>query len=278
MLKLSIKQEGAQVPPPATVSNPRTEIWRDTAGAIYAYGEVLGEDCWMHLPGLASFSFTRSGGEIAAAVASGTSRELLLDAYRRKVLPMAVQAGGREILHASSIRSQAGITALCGVSQTGKSTIAFGLSRRGYPLWGDDALAFETSDGGTWAISLPFEIRLRPAPAEFFGDEAVAASTTAGTAEHSPGMETVPLTSVCVLSRGDDSTVPVTVRRLPLAEAFSAILAHACWFRIHDDQDKRRVIDHYLDLASRTPIFDVRFKSGLGNLPAVLDAIEQVLR
>ncbi len=277
MLKLNIKQEGAQVPPPATALNPRVEIWRDNAGAIYAYGEIVGEDCWMHLPGLASFSFTRSGDEIAAAVASGTSRELLFDAYRRKVLPMAVQAGGREILHASSIRSPAGIMALCGVSQTGKSTIAFGLSQRGYPLWGDDALAFEISNDSTWAISLPFEIRLRPAPADFFGGEAVAASTTVGTADHPPGMETVPLTSVCVLSRGDDSTVPVTVRRLSLAEAFSAILAHACWFTIHDDQDKRRVVEHYLDLAARTPIFDVKFKSGLENLSAVLDAIEQVL-
>ena len=38
------------------------------------------------------------------------------------------------------------------------------------------------------------------------------------------------------------------------------------------------LIDHYLDLAARTPIFDVAFKPGFENLPAVLNAIEQVLQ
>jgi hypothetical protein len=278
MLKLRIKEVGTAVPPPNQTPGRRVEIWRDNAGAIYAYGEILGDKCSMHVPGIASFHFTRNGDEVAAAITNGVGEELVQDAYRRRVLPMALQVRGREILHASAVSSPAGVMALCGASQVGKSTIAFGLSRRGYSLWGDDVLAFEISDGHATAFSLPFEIRLRPSAAEFFGREAVAASAAAGTAEDLPGVETVPIASLCVLSRADDSAGPVIVRRLPFAEAFSTILGHACWFTIHDSEGKRRVIDHYLDLAARTPIFDVAFKPGFENLPAVLDAIEQVLQ
>lgn len=276
-MKLSIKHAEAMVPPPVPALDPPVEIWRDHAGAIYAYGEILGEECWMHVPGLASFRFSRDDDEVAAAIADGAAQELVLDAYRRRVLPMALQVRGREILHASAISSPAGVTALCGASQTGKSTIAFGLNRRGYPLWGDDALAFEISNGAALAVSLPFEIRLRPAAAEFFGPAAMPASVMAATAEHPPGIESAPLASVCVLRR-DESSVPVVVRRLPFAEAFSTILGQACWFTMNDSGGKRRVIDHYLDLAARTPVFQVSFKPGLENLPAVLDAIERVVR
>jgi hypothetical protein len=276
-MKLSIKQVDAMVPPPMPSSGPPVEIWRDHAGAIYAYGEIFGEECWMHLPGLASFRFTRDGDEVAAAVADGAAEDLVVDAFRRRVLPMALQIRGREILHASAVVTPAGVTALCGASQIGKSTIAFGLSRRGYSLWGDDALAFEISNGAALAVSLPFEIRLRPSAAEFFGGDALAASIDTGTAEHRSGPETAPLASICVLRRAPDSDVPVIARRLPFAEAFSVILWHACWFTINNSESKRRVIDHYLDLSARTPIFQVDFKPGLKNLPAVLDAIEQIV-
>jgi hypothetical protein len=276
MMKLSIKHAEALAPPPVPAFDSPVEIWRDHAGAIYAYGEILGEECWMHVPGLASFRFTRDGDEVAAAITDGAEEELVLDAFRRRVLPMALQVRGREILHASAISSPAGVTALCGASQTGKSTIAFGLNRRGYPLWGDDALAFEISNGQVLAVSLPFEIRLRPAAAEFFGHATIPASAMAATVDPAPEIESSPLASVCVLRR-DDSAVPVMVSRLPFAQAFSTILGHACWFTMNDWGGKRRVIDHYLDLAARTPMFQVSFKPGLENLPAILDAIERIV-
>jgi hypothetical protein len=276
MMKLSIKHAEAMVPPPVHALDPPVEIWRNHAGAIYAYGEILGEECWMHVPGLASFRFNRNSDEVTAAITHGVEEESVQDAYRRRILPMALQVRGSEILHASAISSAAGVTALCGASQIGKSTIAFGLNRRGYALWGDDALAFEISNGTALAVSLPFEIRLRPSAAEFFGDEAMANSLMAETVADPPGIDTAPLSSVCVLQRADHSTIPM-VRRLPFAEAFSTILGHACWFTIHDSNGKRRVIDHYLDLAAKTPVFHITFKPGLENLPAVLDAIERVV-
>src|SRR6266404_5379503 len=90
MLKLRIERTEAIVPPPSRTVNPRFGIWRDLEGGVYAYTEALGDEYRMHLPGLASFRFSSRGEEIAAEVHSGTGEELVLDAYRRRVLPMAL--------------------------------------------------------------------------------------------------------------------------------------------------------------------------------------------
>jgi len=278
MLKLRIERTGAIGPPLSQPLNPRFEVWRDSDGAVLAYAEGVGDEYWMHLPGLASFRFSSRGDEVAATVAGTAKEELVLDAYRRRVLPMALQVCGREVLHASAVRSLAGVTALCADSETGKSTSAFGLSGRGYPLWADDLVAFDIFEHVGRAISLPFNMRLRPSAAALFDLDTTPSPIATGDDHSSPGKETAPLLAVCVLRRKDADGARVAVRRLSLAEAFAAVLAHAWSFGLEDDERKRRMIHNYLDLAAGTPVFDICFRSGLENLPAILDAIEQLLR
>ena len=270
MLKLSIKHEGVTVPPPSAVANAGVEIWRDTTGAVYAYGERHGDECWMHVPGVASYYFTPEGGEVAASIVEGAQKDLVLDAYRRRVLPMAVQVSGAEVLHASAVRSPAGIIGLCGVSQTGKSTIAFGLSQRGFSIWCDDALAFQVSEQKPLAISLPFQLRLRPTARKLFGDEIITPETS-----NLPGSHRAPLAAICVLRRDDVGPAPANFTRLGFSEAFLRLLDPACWFKLENSFQKRQLIERYIDLAATIPVFDVSFKSGLEHLPAVLDAIEE---
>ncbi len=277
MLKLRIVRTGAVAPPLTQPSNPRFEVWRDSDGAVLAYAEGADGEYWMHVPGLASFRFSSRGDEIAATVASTAREELVLDAYRRRVLPMALQVCGREVMHASAVRAPAGVIALCADSETGKSTIAFGLSSRGYPLWADDLVAFDIKDHVGRAISLPFSLRLRPSAAALFDLDTTQPSIATGDDDSPPGKETAPLLAVCVLRREDAGAAPIAVRRLSLAEAFAAVLAHAWSFGVEDSERKRRMIHNYLDLAAGTPVFDICFQPGLTNLPAILDALEQVM-
>ncbi len=277
MLKLRIERTGAVVLPPTQPLNPRFEVWRDGEGAVLAYAEGVGDAYWMHLPGLASFRFSSRGDEIAATVATAATEDLVLDAYRRRVLPMALQVCGREVMHASAVRSPAGVTALCADSETGKSTIAFGLSGRGYPLWADDLVAFDIFDHAGRAISLPFDLRLRPSAAALFDLDTTQSPITDGEDDSPPGKETAALLAVCVLRRGDAEAERVAVRRLSLAEAFAAVLGHAWSFGLEDAERKRRMIHNYLDLAAGTAVYDICFQPGLTNLPAILDALEEVM-
>jgi hypothetical protein len=91
-----------------------------------------------------------------------------------------------------------------------------------------------------------------------------------------PGTETAPLAAICVLRREVSSALPVTVQRLSSAEALAAVLAHAWSFGLQNSERKRRMINHYLELVARIPIFDMSFQPGLEHLAAILDAIEQL--
>jgi len=278
MLKLSIRRVGELALPLDPTQNPHLEIWRDIHGGVAAYAEILGDKHRMHLPGLASFSFSRCGDEISADVPRNVSEDLVVDLYRRRVLPMALQVCGREVLHASAIRSPAGVTALCGMSEVGKSTIAFGLSRRGYDLWADDNVVFQISDKGGSSILLPFNVRLRPASAAHFGLKETRPDNGLAHYDFPLRAETAPLATVCILRRAENTESPLTVKRLPLSEALSAALDHACCFVPQSNERKRRMIHNYLDLAAQTPFFDICFQPGLENVPVILDAIERVTK
>ena len=189
---------------------------------------------------------------------------------------MAVQVRGREVHHASAIRGPGGVVSFCGITQSGKSTIAFGLGQRGYTLWADDMVAFELSDRGAVTVSLPFRPRLRKSAAELFAVDATAQIFP----RHDPtppGAHKAPLAIVCILRKEAAAASPVAIRRLSSADAFATVLDHACCFIPQADERKRLMVRHYLELVAVTPIFEICFQPGLTNLPVVLDAVERLL-
>jgi hypothetical protein len=171
---------------------------------------------------------------------------------------MAVQALGREVLHASAVLTADGVVAFGAVSTTGKSTLAAALNRRAYPLWADDAVAFEASDGIIESVALPFE-------------GAPGGGGEAGT----PPRRRESLAAVCVLERSSSPmSKSVIVSRLAPSEAFLALLTHAYCYSLDDVDRHRGMIDQYLDAARIVPVFRVIFEPGLDRLPPILDAIE----
>src|SRR5216683_4740684 len=160
MPKLSIVESAAPSLPDA--SNETQEVWHDDRGMLCAYGGIEGRRCWMHFPGLASFSFDPDSEDVTATAPPTTERDVLIATFQRAVLPMVLQARDTEVLHASGVRMPRGVMAFCARSGTGKSALAFGLGRRGYRMWADDAVAFAASGPQVKALPLPFALRLRP--------------------------------------------------------------------------------------------------------------------
>jgi hypothetical protein len=233
----------------------------------------------MHMTGVGCFRFS-DADDVEAIPQSGVPLDIVWDTFYRSVLPMALQTRGWEVLHASAVLMPYGVLALCAISESGKSTIAYALSQRGYPLWADDAVAFENKHEQVRAVSLPFKIRLRPASALFFGREPDTVHTPlhAGNNEQTY-LEPLPLAALCVLQPDSERThgpAVETIRLSPVA-AFTALLPHAYCFSLQDTQRKRRMMQHYLHLAKRVPTFEVHFQRGLENLPAILDSIERVI-
>ena len=277
-LKLTIAGGEPMVPTLPDFGDAEVQVWRDHAGSICAYGYTRDEQHWMHVPGIASFCFARHAVEVTAIPHPPLRAQLIRNAYHRFVLPMALQALDMEVLHASAIRTSNGVVALCGVSGTGKSTIAFGLGRRGYPVWADDAVVFETSGLSVRAIPLPFEVRLRSAPASFFGQGLTVFSTTSARDRvDQVHEEPTPVAVVWALKQAPSLEDTVVVERLRPSAAFPAVLAQAYCFSLRAPVRKQRMMKQYLELIARVPVFEIRFQPGLEMLPLILDAIERTI-
>jgi len=273
---LIIGDDHVHAPNLVDVVDDGVELWRDTGDAVVAYSTTVNGRHWIDMPGVARFCFAGAGSDVKAHPHPGARAELVRDAYRRAVLPMVVQARGMEVLHASAAVTDTGIVAFCGQSGTGKSTIAVGLGCRGYRIWADDTVAFETAGAAVLAIPLPFRIQLRPEAAAFFarsGNDAppVKLRVEAERASSPP----VPLVAVCMLERVLNLEDGVAAVRLPSVLALRAVLPHAFCFSLRDPQFKRRMTEHYLRLVERIPCFAIRFRPGLERLSAILDVIEQ---
>jgi hypothetical protein len=279
MWKLSITR--AVSPPPVLPdpADPGVQAWRDADGRVYAYAHALGARSWMHLPGLASFCCDTTRERVDAIPHHPARRDLIRDAYYRHVLPMALQASEREVLHASAIRARRGVLALCGVSGAGKSTVAFALGRRGHRAWADDAVALEFAGAHVTAIPLPFGFRLREPSRSFFAQSATSTGTPLPERrQHSRVGTPAPLVALAILRRQSRDGYGVDVEPLTPTQAFPALLSHACFFNLGDRPRKRRMLRNYLAVVDKVPVYEIRFPAGLQWLPSVLDAVEQLIR
>jgi hypothetical protein len=250
------------------------EMWRDD-GTFGVLGYVSNGEEWWLLPDVGSFSFDRGGDSVRAMVRWPGRPDVTLDAYHRVVLPMALQARGYEVLHASAVQMTCGVVILCGASGAGKSTIGYALSQRGYPQWSDDVVVLDASDTVAACVRLPFKVRLLPDAVSFLG--AKLGATRELSNGSGGGMEggTAPVAAMFMLERvarvGRDG--PVQAIQLSPASAFPRVLAHAHCLKFRDIGRRRRMIEHYLKLVSRVPVFEIRFATRLNGLPLILDAI-----
>lgn len=265
-----IIEGGVEKPPdPSGPDCSGLQIWFDKQGSPQAYCFEFHGWHWVDVPTVASFSFALPTEAVTAIPHPPRRPELIRETYLRSVLPVVLQAGGLEVLHASAVQMPRGVVVLCGASGAGKSTLAVALSRRGYSHWADDVVALDMTGPQASAVPLPFEVRLRPEAAALFGEE--PAVTQRARAAGEPAR----LLALCVLSRGDDGRDGVAAEHLG-TNAIPTLLSHAYCYSLQHAAFKRRMVEHYLELVARVPVFEVRFRPGLDRLPAIAEMIEQV--
>ena len=256
-------------------SDPATLVWVDYAGNPAAYFYRSGDEYWAYLPVVGAFR-SGSDGQIFAVPGEGVPESVVVDTYRRTIVPMTLQLLGRQVLHASAVNTSSGVIGFCADSQTGKSTIAFGLGQRGYRVCADDALAFEASGSGVQVFELPFSIRLRPASAEYFDTPVPPAPELGPDGLISVGDKVAQLAALCVLTRQPQGE-RVHLAKLDADAVIQRLLPHAYCFTLLDPELKRKTIKEYLRLAALVPVYEVRFAAAIDQLPSLLNEIERVL-
>ena len=243
----------------------------DHAGQVCAYTRTLNGANWLYLPRLAWYRC--SDGRVDAYPDDDASADTIREAFTRVALPMALQASGREVLHASAVSEPGGVHVFCGASRSGKSTIAFALSRRGFEVWADDAVAFTAEGGRAVAIPLPFALRLRSEVTDFFGARTRFERPPRGKSEmlrdHASGCRDI--ASVSLLERGPD----MMLHRLSPGDALPAVLYHSFYFSLDDPEVRRRTSTQFLELVAAVPVFRISLPVELNEMNDVLDDVER---
>ena len=275
-LTLTVASGVVSIPEP-NPDHPDTQVWYTADWKPHAWFYPVGDEYWVRLSGIGTFHVAPNGGVLAIPEPE-TPFSLVLDAYRRTVLPQALQFFGREVLHASAVVVNGRVVGFSAYSKTGKSTLAFALAQRGYEPWSDDALAFETGPEGTRTLALPFAVRLRPESREHFGIEPLPAEGRPEKGSIEVGATSLPLAAICVLRRADaDGVSGPAVEPLPPGEVMASLLPHAYWASLADAARKESMVRAYLALAGRIDAYRVTMPERLEDLPRLLDQIEELV-
>lgn len=250
-------------------SGAPVQVWRDLADTVCAYG-YAGDGWWgMEWPGVGRYRFGPAvgAGIVEALPEPGVPPERLEDVFNRSVRPLVLQVSGCEALHASAVSTPRGVLGFCGERRAGKSTVAFGLRRRGFAQHADDTLVLSVAPNLVTTVPLPFAPRLRSGPADFFRGvrEDVSPALTSGAARQQLG-------ALFILRPDHQAGMPVA-RPLAPSEAFRAVLAHAHCFEPENPAARRRLLLNYMEVSAVIPAFDVSYEPGLDRLGGLLDTV-----
>lgn len=249
----------------------------DCDGVPSAYSAQRDGDVWLQVPDVATFHLPAGGASLTAIPEESVDSGAVLDAYYGTALPLVVQATrGLEVLHGSGVLvpSRGSVVAFCGISESGKSTVGYGLAARGYSHWADDAVAFQV-DGphSVTTIGLPFTVKLRETSSEYFRGYSDALEVVEEFEWKPARLGAVFLLEP--LDPGDSGDLPVVIERLGPGEAVRQLLPNAFRFQPQARERRRGTMRSYLDLVASVPIVSVRFPHDLDHFPNLLDQLER---
>jgi hypothetical protein len=249
----------------------------DRDGAPSAYGWRRESEIGVDVPEVATFYLPAGGASLTAIPEEPVVPGAVLDAYYGTALPLIVQATQDvEVLHGSAVLvpSRRGVVAFSGISESGKSTLAYGLAARGYGHWADDAVAVRM-DGSrsVTAVGLPFAVELGECSSAQLG----ASSDALGVVEEFAWREARfgALFLLDGVDRKDSAVGAVAVERLAPAQALRALLPNAFRFQPQAPERRRATMRSYLELVASVPVLSARFAHDLDQLPELLDELER---
>jgi hypothetical protein len=246
---------------------PVLQRWEDNDRRLIATGGGSPDDWWVHWHGLATFRFGEAG-PVRARLVDPALEPQVRDLFSRAIVPMALLARGFEALHASAVIAARGVVGLCGLSGTGKSTLAMALSvHAGLPHFADDALVYRVADGEPIGIRIPFPVRVEAT--------ALATADNRSTSQPPAGQTNGrALWRIYQLVR-DESVDPGFPKfaAVPSENRFTLLLSHAHPFDLAGPQRRRQFVENVMALARQVDVWECRFAPELTALPALARAV-----
>lgn len=249
--------------------------WLDSGKEEIATAYADHSYCWLAFKHHAAFRYSRGTGNVLVYTLETASPRAVLDTFYRSALPLFLQHAGYESLHASAVLTDSGVIAFCGISGTGKSTLAFRLSQLGTPIWTDDALVLDMNTDHPGSLAMPFFPRgIGNDPGQVLGQgEWIEESLTVHDRFDLEHVIRAPIAAVYLVDRprGNQARIaePVVSYSTGSGEALTGLLSHAYVFSLEDQERKRRMISYYAALAARVPVMRLTLPNGIERLDRI---------
>ena len=266
MLTLEVAPSGSLLD---VAAGREVNVWRDERGEICArlFRGSASQSRWIDWPGLGVFSFALHSRAVRVYPAPQAREDVLADTFVRILQPAILQALGWQAVHASAVAGPTGVLAFCGLAHSGKSTLAYALSRLGFSHFADDALVINVVDDSVRAHALPFTARLRRATRVHFELDELASPRIA----RPPA--TTPMSAFFLLRQDASQAGPPKRERVPAARAFSQLMTHAHCFDVADPAESQRIVEDYLEIVERVPVFSLTYRPGFEQLDELLETV-----
>ena len=246
-------------------------VWPAHVGGPCGHAIVSPSGRWLvwHDLGLFRIGSPRWPVVVEGWPVSGLTEDTFADRFVSEIQPILLQALGYEALHGSAVLLPTGVLAICGQSESGKSTLAYALAQKGRVQLADDHVIFDFRNGLPAVISLPFHPHLRAPSVAHFGPAVVAPRAMAAT-------NSLPLAAIVLLEQVPDLDAPFSIEAVAPGRAFSAVLPHAHCFDPHDPAETARLVDHYFAVVHHAPVYSVRYRPSFAFFDSLVRAVEEL--
>lgn len=194
-------------------------------------------------------------------------------------LPLAYQVSGIQVIHASAILNteKKKIILITGDSGSGKSTIAYGLSKiNQWAQIADDRAAFSIVDGKPQLVPIPDTINLRRPSADYFeikNYEKKINYSIDGVAEIEAVifLEQLPKTDNNLFSN-------ISFHQVSKTEAYTCLLEQAFALSPSLAEPNKKMITSYLNLAIQANMIRLSYSPNFANLEKIINSIDGLIQ
>jgi hypothetical protein len=255
---------------PVSDGGRQVNEWLDDCDQVFARAFSSGALRWIHCLGLGVFAFSASSRVVTVWPEPDAEHDAIIETFSRIVAPLILQDMGWQALHAGAVAGPSGVLAFCGRSGSGKSTLAFAMELAGYRQVADDVLMLRLDQERVMSRQLPFKPRLRPDSLAYFAHMRPAPSFSG------PQIVEIPLSAIYLLQQNETLNKP-RLSLLPQARAFSEVLAQAECFDAENPRYTRRLVESYLELAARVPVYSLKYRPSFQHLSNLCGAIMETV-
>ncbi len=231
----------------------------------------------VRFPELADFGIEAGGSMVSCTPVPGVPEAVVTALYYNQIKPLLQNLAGGLVLHGSAVACEGRALAFLGGSGRGKSTLAAGFARAGYPFLTDDGVVLEEAGPGHLVIpNQPF-VRLRPDSEAAVLDSCLIerGDTLKNRVGSGPDLpfqhDPLPLGALYFIGEGQVGDIVID----PMAQAavLSALMRHSFILDVENRGRLRTQFDRLARLAETVDCFALDYPRRYTQLPQVIAAL-----